>query len=158
MQPDYSSAVQQYQGLAGAGDLGQHASFGVLKIHTGTGGMVGPGRVIASGGTQTGVPAVYGMPGCSVTMIGTGLYDIRHPPIQMLTVIPTVSAPSGQFWAANIEKQPSGGTASGIMRLNVGRNAGPGASGIQPAAPPSGVRFDLVFFAHPTNSQGLAQF
>ncbi len=149
------SDLSQYPFRSG-GVLGQYAAWAVGKIHIGTGGMPAPGRNVATGGIVTGVPAVYGMPGFSATYVGSGTYDIRHPACQIVSVIPAVSAPSGQFFAANIIKTPSGGTASGIMTLQVQRTGPTG--GFTSPLPPSGTRFDLHFFFTPTNDQGLTQF
>lgn len=149
------SGLGQYP-LNSGGVLGQHAAWAVGKIHIGTGGMPAPGRFQASGGTITGVPNVYGFPGFSCTYVGSGTYDIRHPPCQIVSVLPEVSAPSGQFFDANVLKTPSGGSASGIMTLQVARSANP--SGFASPLPPSGTRFDLHFFFSPTNDQGLTQF
>lgn len=149
------SGLGQYP-FNSAGTLGQHAAWAVGKIHIGTGGMPQPGRFTASGGTVTGVPAVYGFPGFTATFLGSGTYDIRHPPCQVVSVIPAVSAPSGQFFAANVLKTPSGGSASGIMTLQVQRTGPTG--GFTSPLPPSGTRFDLHFLFSPTNDQGLTQF
>lgn len=149
------SGLGQYPANSG-GVLGPNEVHALAKIHIGTGGMPGTGRVVASGGTITGIPAVYGFPGFTATYIGSGTYDIRHPPCQIVSVIPSISAPSGQFFGANVLKTPSGGSASGILTLQTARTANP--SGFASAVLPSGTRIDLHFWFSPTNDQGLAQF
>lgn len=148
------SGVPQFP-LNSGGVLGPHAFWAIGKIHIGTGGMPGPGRIQASGGTITGIPAVYGLNDFSATYVGSGVYDIRHPPCQIVSVNPVISAPSGQFFGANIVKTPSGGTASGIMTLQVQRLI---PTGFTSQLPPSGTRIDLHFWFNPSNDQGLAQF
>ena len=162
MPQDFGSRVRQ-QPLNSAGFLGEHSAMALARIHIGTGGLPVPTRTNPTG-VPTGLRTVYGFDGLGATLVGTGLYEITHPPVNVMSVFPQYVGPSGH--TANLTPQWSpGNSASGVVRIQATTfntptgtaNPPSGASRI-PFNPPSGTRFDLLFFANPTNDQGIAQY
>lgn len=127
--------------------------FALARIHIGTGGMPNVSPVLptgVAGHTPTGTPAVYGFPGLSATLIGTGLYDIRFPPTRLAAISAQVRAPSGVFLIPNVQRGPA---YSGIARLHVGGiPATSPAAGTVPQNAPTGTVFELTFLVGPTSN------
>ena len=163
-QSDFASIVGQYPLNAG-GALGQNAFFTLGQVNIGTGGMPVPQRQNPTG-IATGLLNARGFNGFGVTLIGTGLYQVTHPPALNAAVFPQYVGLSGM--AANLTPQWSpGNSASGGVRIQATTQNGAGFSGMgtQPSGaqripfnPPSGTRFDLLFFINPKNDQGLTQY
>jgi len=133
-----------------AGVLGQRPFLALASFQVATGGMPAVGRIVASGGTSTGIAAQVAFPGFGATLVGPGLYDITFPAFQNGAIFPQVSAPSLAPASANWLYR-RGFTASGVGKLQVGVN-----SGIQNL--PSGSVIDLLFWTAPRNDQGLVRF
>jgi hypothetical protein len=161
-QSDFGSRVAQFP-ANGGGTLGQNLILATASIHIGTGGLPVPTRNFATG-IATGLNTVYGFEGLTATLVGTGLYEIGHPPANIARVFPQYVGPSGA--SAEITPQRSAGnSASGVVRLQVTK-PGVGASGPNnapsgfqtPVNVASGSRFDLLFFINPRNDQGITQY
>jgi hypothetical protein len=137
--------------LRAGGVLGGQNTFKALaSFQVATGGLPAVGRIIASGGTPTGIPATAAFPGFGATLVGPGLYAISFPPFQNGTINPVVSAPSMAPVVASWLYQ-RGFTQSGIARLQVG--VGSGITNL-----PTGSVVDLEFWVAPRNDQGLVRF
>lgn len=159
------SRVPQYP-INGFGTLGEHTAFGTVSVHIGTGGMVVPTRNMATG-IPTGLRTVYGSEGFGATLIGTGLYEIQHPPANILRTFPQYVGPSGAG-AILTPQSSAGNSASGVVRIQAqspvvgsgvaGANTPSGAFGFKPAMLPSGSRLDLLFLYNARNDQGLTQY
>lgn len=163
---DLGTRVGQYP-LNAFGTLGQNAAFGTVSVHIGTGGMVVPTRNFATG-IPTGLRTVYGSEGFGATLVGTGLYDITHPPANILRTFPQYVGPSG----AGAQLTPlwsPGNSASGTVKIQAQRPAQletgiaaallpSGALGYRPAMLPSGSRIDILFMYNARNDQGLTQY
>lgn len=161
-QADLGTRVPQYP-LNAFGTLGQNAAMGLVSVHIGTGGLPVPTRNFATG-IATGLRTIYGSEGVGATLVGTGLYEITHPPANILRVFPQYVGPSGV--RADLTPQRSeGNSASGVLRIQASRPfvgaSGPNnaPSGFQtPVNVASGSRFDLLFFYNARNDQGLTQY
>ena len=165
-QPDLGSRVWQGP-LNGFGTLGQNAAVGTVSVHIGSGGMVVPTRNFATG-IPTGLRTVYGSEGFGATLIGTGLYEITHPPANILRAFPQYVGPSG----AGVMLTPqssAGNSASGVLRIQAQRPAfvesgltaaqvPSGVFGYRAAQLPSGSRMDVLFFYNARNDQGFTQY
>lgn len=154
---DFSSLVQQSP-LNSAGLLYEGGMRAIGRIHlTGSGGLVG---------------TAYGFPGFSATLIATGIYDIRTPPVRAWSVNPVISTPTGGH-NFDVRMERGVGTAinrtyapSGIGRLvvlngpvSLGASGTNGGSGTRlPANPPSGTVVDLQFDLFPSPQGGLVEF
>ncbi len=165
---DFSSVSPQYP-LNAAGSFGPNAILSYGRFYTASGGLVGLGQVSPSGvatGIKNAGPA--GWPGMGATLVGTGRYNVIHPPATVLALAPLVSAPSGQGMYANTfhgvatgfsgdQSGPGALAATGITQIQVFQP--PNASGLSAAMvnPPTGTRFDLLLYVAPTNT-GFAQF
>lgn len=162
-QSDLGTRVGQYP-LNAFGTLGQNAAFGTVSVHIGTGGMVVPTRNMATG-IPTGLRTVYGSEGFGATLVGTGLYEITHPPANILRTFPQYVGPSGAG-AMLTPQRSEGNSASGVVRIAAqspviasGAVAQPsGAFGYRPVQLPSGSRLDLLFLYNARNDQGLTQY
>ncbi len=160
-QSDFGSRVGQYP-ANGGGTLGQNLILSTASVHIGTGGLPVPTRNFATG-VATGLRTVYGFEGLGATLVGTGLYEITHPPANIARVFPQYVGPSGHF--GNVAPQWSpGNSASGVVRLQVTTQnsntgmAAPSGAMRYPFNPPSGTRLDLLFFVNPRNDQGFTQY
>lgn len=158
---DFGSRVGQYPANA-AGTLGQNAMLALGRLHIGTGGMPVPTRNFATG-IPTGLRTVYGFEGLGATLLGTGLYELQHPPANIAAVIPQYVGLSGM--AGNLTPQWSpGNSASGVVRIQATRQFSSGSGATPPSGfaapfnPPSGTRFDVLFYVNPTNDQGFTQY
>ncbi len=168
--PDFGSNVGQYPANV-AGTLGQNSFLALGRVHIGTGGLPVPTRNFATG-VATGLRTVYGFNGFGATLIGTGLYELSHPKVNIAAIFPQFVGQSGH--AGNLTPQWSpGNSASGVARVQATRPqvAGSGALGISmptgaanpsgffmPFNPPSGTRFDVLFYVNPRNDQGITQY
>ena len=161
--------TRTWQGPVNAfGTLGQNAAFGTVSVHVGTGGMVVPTQNMATG-IPTGLRTVYGGGnGFGATLIGTGLYEITHPPANILRTFPQYVGPSGAGAMLTPQWSP-GNSASGVVRIQAQRPAPvetgiaaallpSGALGYRPVQLPSGSRLDLLFFYNARNDQGFTQY
>lgn len=154
-----------------AGTLGQNAVLALSRIHIGTGGLPVPTQNLATG-IATGLRTVYGFEGLGATWVSTGLYELSHPPANIMSVFPQFVGQSGH--AGNLTPQSSAGnSASGVVRIQATRPwvGGTGAP-LQPSAtgganpsgffmpfnPPSGTRFDVLWWANVSNDQGITQY
>jgi hypothetical protein len=161
-QSDFGSRVAQFP-ANGGGTLGQNLILATASIHIGTGGMPVPTRNYATG-IATGLNTVYGFEGLTATLVGTGLYEVGHPPANVARVFPQYVGPSGH--TALVTPQRSvGNSASGVVRLQVSPNQAmstgmtpPSGAISYPFNPPSGTRLDLLFFINPRNDQGITQY
>lgn len=164
-QSDLGTRVGQYP-LNAFGTLGQNAAFGTVSVHIGTGGMVVPTRNFATG-IPTGLRTVYGAEGFGATLIATGLYDITHPPANILRTFPQYVGPSGAGAMLTPQWSP-GNSASGTVKIQAqspltgsgiaGAQVPSGALGFRPVQLPSGSRLDLLFLYNARNDQGLTQY
>ena len=158
--PDFSSVTPQFPFNA-AGVLGQNLISAPGRLFIASGGMPAVGPIIGPTGISTGAKnnAVAGWPGIGATLVGTGRYNIMHPPATIVTVRGDVSTPSGVIphTIKQVRNLPSGTTnpATGITQIEVWATP-PG--GTQLVNPPTGARFDLELRAFPNNTQGLTQF
>ncbi len=160
--PDFASVVPQFP-LNGGGLFGQNGIMSYGRFYTASGGMVGLGQSFASGiatGIKNAGPA--GWPGIGATLVGTGRYNVMHPPATIVSLNPSVATPSGVGLVVNQVRGPATGFASnsqtGITQLQVlGVSTGiPGL--LQPQNPPTGTRFDLWLYTAPNNTSGFTQF
>ncbi len=113
----------------------------------GEGAFLGMERMFFQG--QTGlVSTMYGIPGVSATRTATGVYTIAHPPCVAADIIPCVQAPSGMFFATNVE---SSNSRSGIATIKFfAESSTNAASGFGLAMnPPTGTQVKLLFFVSP---------
>ena len=170
MPTDFGSRVDQFPANM-AGTLGQHSFLSLARIHIGTGGLPVPTRNFATG-VPTGLRTVYGFDGLGATLVGTGLYELSHPPANIASVFPQFVGMSGHAGQLTPQWSP-GNSASGVARIQATRSfvGGTGAplapsptGGANPSGfnmpfnPPSGTRFDVLFFVNPRNDQGIAQY
>ena len=164
-QSDLGTRVGQYPANA-FGTLGQNAAFGTVSVHIGTGGMVVPTRNFATG-IATGLRTVYGAEGFGATLVGTALYEITHPPANILRAFPQYVGPSGAGAQLTPQWSP-GNSASGVLRIQAQQPA-PSASGVaannptgvfnvRPVMLPSGSRIDVLFMYNARNDQGFTQY
>jgi len=159
---DWGSRGPQYPANA-ASTLGEHSFLALGRIHIGTGGLPVPTRSTSGTGIPTGLRTVYGYEGITATLVGTGLYEVGHPPATVAAVFPQYVGPSGQAGQLTPQWSP-GNSASGLVRIqattfNTPTGATPpsGAARI-PFNPPSGTRLDLLFYVNPRNDQGITQY
>lgn len=165
-QPDFTSVVPEFS-LNGAGVFGPNAALGYARFYTASGGMVGLGQVNPSG-VFTGIKNAgpQGFPGFGATLVGTGRYNVMHPPSTIVAVAPQIAAPSGRSFQANQFRGVASGfvgdasipgfpLATGITQIQVFETP---TGGAQLANPPTGCRFDLLFYVAPNNVAGLTQF
>lgn len=114
----------------------------------GEGAFLGLERMFFQG--QTGlVSTMYGIPGVSATRIATGTYQIAHPPAIAADIIPSVQAPSGMYFQANVSSHTA---RSGIAILQFFQEAAGTlvSSGYGPLInPPTGTQVKLLFFVSP---------
>ncbi len=115
----------------------------------GEGAFLGLERMFFQG--QTGlVSTMYGVPGTTATRTATGVYTIQHPSCVEADIIPSVQAPSGMYFQANIS---SHNAKSGTAVLQFFQEAqGPSmvASGFgQLMNPPTGTQVKLQFYVNP---------
>jgi len=164
--PDFSSVVPQFP-LNGAGVLGQNAMLAYGRFYTATGGSVGLGQVSPSGvatGIKNAAPA--GWPGIGATLVGTGRYNVMHPPGTVVSLDAKIATPSGVSFTVNQFRGVASGfsgdatlpgfpAATGITQLQVFSSP---SGGQQLANPPTGSRFDLFLYVAPNNTQGFTQF
>jgi hypothetical protein len=135
--------------------------MGTVSVHIGTGGLPVPTRNFATG-IPTGLRTVYGAEGFGATLLGTGLYEITHPPANILRTFPQYVGPSGAAALLTPQWSP-GNSASGVVRIQaqapgIGAGAGSGALGFRGINLPSGSRLDLLFFYNARNDQGFTQY
>lgn len=164
-QSDFGTRVGQYPANM-AGTLGQNAFLATASVHIGTGGLPVPTRNMATG-IPTGLRTVYGFEGLGATLVGTGLYEIQHPPANIARVFPQYVGPSGAGALLTPQWSP-GNSASGVVRIQAqspvvgsgiaGAQVPSGALGYRPVMLPSGSRLDLLFFVNPRNDQGFTQY
>lgn len=169
--PDFASVVPQFPLNAG-GIFGQNGILSYGRFYTGSGGLPAVGQIIGPTGIATGIKnnAVAGWPGIGATLVGTGRYNIMHPPATIVSLDAKAATPSGvslnvnEFHGvatgfAGTQPGPGGGLAgTGITQIQVfGGNAG-GTGAQQLTNPPTGTRFDLLLYTAPNNTQGLTQF
>jgi hypothetical protein len=164
--PDLGSVTPQFP-LNTGGPLGPNGIAIAAHFYVASGGMVQIGRIQPSGALPaTGIQNVtpQGFPGFSATLVGTGLYDIRHPPANILKCWPEAVLPSGGAPLVPKMERQIGNSASGVMRFSMNQPqfqapSGSPASGFTPANPPTGTRMDLLFYVQPTqNPAGVTQF
>lgn len=115
----------------------------------GEGAFIGLERMFFQG--QTGlVSTMYGVPGTTATRTATGVYTIVHPSCVAADIIPSVQAPSGMFFQANISAHNA---VSGIAVMQFFQESqGPSmvASGFgQLMNPPTGTQVKLQFYVNP---------
>lgn len=127
----------------------ENAQFPLNAVGTrGEGAFLGLERMFFQG--QTGlVSTMYGIPGVSATRLSTGTYQIAHPPAIAADIIPSVQAPSGMYFQANITQHNS---VSGIAQLQFFQEATPtlSASGFgRLLDAPTGTQVKLLFFVSP---------
>lgn len=166
--PDFASVVPQFPLNAG-GVFGQNGILSYGRFYTASGGMVGLGQVSPSGvatGIKNAGPA--GWPGIGATLVGTGRYNVMHPPATIVSLQPIVAAPSGIQMTANQVRDiatgfvgdsslPGRPPATGITQIQVFHGVATGGGGAL-ANPPTGTRLDLWLMTAPNNTQGLTQF
>lgn len=168
-QPDFSSVAPQFP-LNGAGSFGQNAMISYGRFYTASGGLPAVGQILGPTGIATGIKnaGVAGWPGIGATLVATGRYNVMHPPATVVSLNPTVAAPSGVGLIVNQVRGSYSGfagdatlpgfpAATGITQIQVLATA-TGLTGQQLVNPPTGTRFDLWLLAAPNNTQGFTQF
>lgn len=162
--PDFASSVQQFP-LNTGGIFGQNGILSYGRFFTGSGGLPAVGQIIGPTGVATGIKnnAVAGWAGIGATLVGTGRYNVMHPPATIVSLGVDIAAPSGVFLQAIQTRGPATGFAgnaqTGITQIQVFGAGGGGSSGaVQMVNPPTGTRFDLKLYTAPNNTQGLTQF
>ena len=119
-------------------------------------GFIGTERIFFTGATGL-VGTAYGIPGVTATRVSTGLYKINHPPAKMANIFPSVNAPTGPMYMANIDAATSN-AYSGVAYLHIGRQqttkwittGSMPSTYVQPYNPVSGTMIDLLFVVSPT--------
>ena len=165
--PDFASVTPQFP-LNSAGAFGPNALIAQGRFYTASGGMVGLGQVSPSG-VPTGIKNAgpQGWPGMGATLVGTGRYNIMHPPATVVSLGADIATPSGVFLMANQFRGSASGFSgdatlpgfpaqTGITQLQV--FGGVPTGNMQPVNPPTGTRFDLRLTVAPTPANGLTQF
>lgn len=167
---DFASQTPQFPLNAG-GIFGQNGILTYGRFYTGSGGLPALGQITGPTGISTGIKnnAAAGWPGIGATLVGTGRYNIMHPPATVVALKADAVTPSGLGLVVNTVRNVGTGiinatvpgqvAATGITQIQVFGAAGGGASGaLQHVNPPTGVRFDLFLYTAPNNTQGLTQF
>jgi hypothetical protein len=155
--PEFASVVPQVPLNAG-GPFGPNLSY--ARFYIGTGGMPGVGVLVATGvatGSKQAGPA--GWPGFGATLVGTGRYNIMHPPANIAVMLPYASSPSGRDFDVSTVRTAGGSgsfnPATGITQIQVFETP---TGGSQLVNPPTGTRFDLFLYVNPNNSSGFTTF
>lgn len=174
---DFASVTPQFPLNAG-GVFGPNGILSYGRFYTATGGSVGVGQIMQNSASPTGPIGPTGIknagpagwPGIGATLVGTGRYNVMHPPATIVSLNPTVAAPSGIILQANQVRDiatgfigdaslPGRPAATGITQIQVFGTTGGSASGaMQLVNPPTGVRFDLWLYTAPNNTAGFTQF
>lgn len=162
---DFSSTVQQFPLNAG-GIFGQNGILSYGRFFTGSGGLPAVGQVQGPTGVWTGIKnnAVAGWAGIGATLVGTGRYNIMHPPATIVSLDAKAATPSGVQLSVNqfrgVATGFAGNAQTGITQIQVfGAGGGSGTVREQQLVnPPTGTRFDLLLYTAPNNTQGLTQF
>ena len=174
---DFASQTPQFP-LNGGGVLGQNGILSYGRFYTASGGTVGLGQIQQNSTSPTGPVGPTGIknagpagwPGIGATLVGTGRYNVMHPPATIVSLNPTIATPSGVFLQANQVRDfatgfvgdstlPGRPAATGITQIQVfGANGGSGSGAAQLVNPPTGTRFDLWLYTAPNNTQGFTQF
>jgi hypothetical protein len=99
---------------------------------------------------QTGlISTMYGIVGVTATRLSTGTYQLRHPPCVAADILPSVQAPSGMYFQANVSQHAAN---SGVAVLQFFQEASPSivSSGFgQLMDAPTGTQVKLLFFVSP---------
>ncbi len=114
----------------------------------GEGAFLGLERMFFQG--QTGlVSTMYGVPNTTATRTATGVYTIQHPSCVEADIIPSVQAPSGMYFQANIisHNARSGLAVMQIFQEAAGTFASSGYG--QLINPPTGTQVKLQFYVNP---------
>lgn len=129
--------------------FGDNAQFPLNAVGTrGEGAFLGMERMFFQG--QTGlISTMYGIVGVSATRLSTGTYQLRHPPCVAADILPSVQAPSGMYFQANVSQHNAN---SGVAQLQFFQEASPSivSSGFgQLMDAPTGTQVKLLFFVSP---------
>ena len=129
--------------------FGDNAQFPLNAVGTrGEGAFLGMERMFFQGSTGL-ISTMYGIVGVSGTRISTGTYQIQHPPCVAADIMPTVQAPSGMYFQANVS---SHNVQSGLATIQFFQEASPtiNSSGFgQLINAPTGTSLKLLFFVSP---------
>lgn len=164
--PDFSSVTPQFP-LNSAGMFAENAMVAYGRFYTASGGLVGLGQVNPSG-VFTGIKNAgpQGWPNIGATLVGTGRYNVMHPPATVVSLDVTVATPSGRSFQVNQFRGVASGfsgdanipgfpAATGITQIQVFETP---TGGQQLANPPTGCRFDLKLYVSPNNTSNFTQF
>lgn len=173
MPADFASQTPQFPLNAG-GIFGQNGILSYGRFFVGSGGLPAPAAMIGPTGLATGIKnaGIAGWPGIGATLVGTGRYNIMHPPATIVSLDAKAATPSGVNLTVNefrgvatgfagAQPGPGGGLlGTGITQIQV---FGPGGGSGTVREPqlvnaPTGTRFDLLLYTAPNNTQGLTQF
>ena len=115
----------------------------------GEGAFLGLERMFFQG--QTGlVSTMYGVPNTTATRTATGVYTIQHPSCVDADIIPSVQAPSGMYFQANITSHNAKSGVAVLQIFNESPNQTGAASGFgQLINPPTGTQVKLQFYVNP---------
>lgn len=114
----------------------------------GEGAFLGLERMFFAG--QTGnVSTMYGVPGTTATRTATGVYTIQHPSCVAADIIPSVQAPSGMYFQANIVSHNSVSGTAVMQFFNEAMNTGAASGFGQLVNPPTGTQVKLQFYVSP---------
>ena len=167
--PEFSSVTPQFP-LNTAGTFGPNGMLVYGRFFTASGGMVAVSPMVGPTGIATGIKnaAPAGWPGMGATLVGTGRYNIMHPPATVLALNPVAATPSGVevrvspvhdmgTGYAGTTTKPGFPAATGITQIQC--FATPfGTGGTQHINPPTGTRLDLFMYVGPAPQSGLTQF
>jgi hypothetical protein len=125
--------------------------------------FIGSNQVFFQGPTGL-VATNFGMPGVTVGRLRTGVYGVKHAPIEHLQIWPSIQAPSGLGY--NVALRGLSGTArydgqSGYFEVHITRpEQSPVVTGtnpstlIQPQNPPTGTVLDLFWYGSTVSPLG----
>lgn len=114
----------------------------------GEGAFLGLERMFFAG--QTGnVSTMYGVPNTTATRTATGVYTIQHPSCMAADIIPSVQAPSGMYFQANIVSHNSVSGVAVMHFFNEASNTGSASGFGQLINPPTGTQVKLQFYVSP---------
>lgn len=111
------------------------------------------------------VATTYGIQGVTIGRLRTGVYGVRHPPVEDIGVWPSIQAPSGLGFQVAV-KGLSGAAQvvgrSGFFEVHITRNEmAPVVTGTNPSTmvlhqtPPTGTKLDLLIYAGPRSIVGF---
>lgn len=137
------SEIEQFP-LNVVGPKGPHSFFGSHQgWFSGTTGMVSTS---------------YGIPGVTIGRTRTGVYTVKFPPIQHVSIHPALQVPSGSAYDVHV-KGLSGAVEvvgkSGYAEVHISRQSPSGIGLNMPQNPPTGTVLDLLFHASTSSPLGF---